>query len=153
MSNACIPVSVTFLLLAILKPKQSRQRLRNNRGLIASIIRFVGFFNTNAVTDQTWAAMDLTIWTIIETGMYLMAACFPTYRPLVKFIASRRNRNAVKNSDEVALKQTARTHNDMYLEYQLESRDSNKKGYHVANSASKKDSVEPFSPFQSTGSQ
>lgn len=55
-------------------------------GLIASIVRFVIFFHSDAFEDGTWASADLTIWTSLEPGVYLMAACFPTYRPLVSLV-------------------------------------------------------------------
>ncbi|KAF4628667.1 hypothetical protein G7Y89_g9484 [Cudoniella acicularis] len=51
-------------------------------GLITSILRFVGFFDSNAVIDAPWAAAPLIIWTDVETGTYLIAACLPTYRSL-----------------------------------------------------------------------
>ncbi|MCJ1469151.1 hypothetical protein MMC07_007784 [Pseudocyphellaria aurata] len=63
-------------------------------GLIASIIRFIIFANSNSeeISDGTWITTDLMILTCLEPGVYLMAACLPTYRPLVslvcKFISS-----------------------------------------------------------------
>lgn len=32
--------------------------------------------------DGTWTASRLITLTIVESGMYLIAACLPTYRPL-----------------------------------------------------------------------
>ncbi|KAH8690544.1 hypothetical protein BGW36DRAFT_432342 [Talaromyces proteolyticus] len=58
-------------------------------GLVASILRFVTFFNTNAVADPTWSASTLIIWTNVEAGVYLIACCLPTYRPLARFIWHR----------------------------------------------------------------
>ncbi|KAF7595541.1 hypothetical protein BBP40_005576 [Aspergillus hancockii] len=55
-------------------------------GLISSIVRFYMFYVTDAETDGTWSASDLVIWTVVEGGIYLIAACLPTYRRLVKFI-------------------------------------------------------------------
>ncbi|KAF5872207.1 putative integral membrane protein [Botrytis fragariae] len=74
-------------------------------GLVTSIIRFVGFFTSNAVIDPQWAAAPLVTWTILETGTYFIAACLPTLRPLAVFLWKRnplsqlRSRSAVtKNS-------------------------------------------------------
>lgn len=58
-------------------------------GLITSIVRFVGFFTTNAEVDMTYSATDLIVWTICESGMYLIAACLPTYRPLAALLWKR----------------------------------------------------------------
>lgn len=61
-----------------------------SRGLITSIIRFLGFFSEDAVTDVTWHASKLIILTIVETGVYLIAACLPTFRPLAVFFCTRK---------------------------------------------------------------
>ena len=59
------------------------------RGLISSIIRFIEFYITNAEIDKTWNASTLVIWAIIEGGIYLIAACLPTYRPLLKWCSRK----------------------------------------------------------------
>ncbi|SLM36795.1 hypothetical protein LPUS_06482 [Lasallia pustulata] len=51
-------------------------------GLVTSIIRFVGFFAKNAEADGPYSAASLIVWTVCESGTYLVAACLPTYRPL-----------------------------------------------------------------------
>ena len=53
-------------------------------GLATSIARFATFFDTDALEDGTWASVNLTIWTIVESDVYLIAACLPTYRALLK---------------------------------------------------------------------
>ncbi|KAF5855134.1 hypothetical protein ETB97_009845 [Aspergillus alliaceus] len=53
-------------------------------GLVTSIMRFQIFFRNNAFIDGTWTAVDLVMWTQVETGMYLISACLPTYRPLLE---------------------------------------------------------------------
>ncbi|MCJ1249518.1 hypothetical protein MMC30_006744 [Trapelia coarctata] len=55
-------------------------------GLITAIIRFAGFFGANAAEDETWTASKLIILSVMESGVYLIAACLPTYRPLAKLI-------------------------------------------------------------------
>ncbi|GFF39395.1 hypothetical protein IFM46972_05872 [Aspergillus udagawae] len=55
-------------------------------GLIAGLIALFTFSTTNAVTDNTWNAALLIIWTLVEVGMYLIAACLISYQPLAKFI-------------------------------------------------------------------
>ena len=56
-------------------------------GLIASIFRFTTFFQNNAISDGTFASVDLMSWTIIEPGIYLVASCLPPLRPLIHRIA------------------------------------------------------------------
>lgn len=56
----------------------------NTSGLITSIVRFTTFFRKNSFVDGTWAAVDLIMWTQLETGVYLISACIMTYRPLLE---------------------------------------------------------------------
>ncbi|MCJ1465078.1 hypothetical protein MMC07_003694 [Pseudocyphellaria aurata] len=60
-----------------------------NIGLITAIIRFAGFFAEDASYDGTWKTSKLYELTIVETGMYLIAACLPTYRPLTSLLWSK----------------------------------------------------------------
>lgn len=60
--------------------------LTGSVGLIASAFRFATFFQNNAITDGTFSSVELMSWTIIEPGIYLMAACLPPLRPLVQRI-------------------------------------------------------------------
>lgn len=55
-------------------------------GLISSILRFHVFFAHNASADVTWTASKLMPLTIVETGIYLIAACLLTFRPLAIYI-------------------------------------------------------------------
>jgi hypothetical protein len=45
-------------------------------------VRFAEFFNTAAFTDPTWSSVPLNIWTFVEPGIYLFAACLSNLRPL-----------------------------------------------------------------------
>lgn len=44
------------------------------------------FFRDNAVTDGTYASANLMIMTCVEPGIYLIAACLVTLRPLLQRI-------------------------------------------------------------------
>jgi hypothetical protein len=55
-------------------------------GLITSIIRFVLFWNINGQSDATWAGVKLGLITVAEPGVYLIAACLPTYRHLFRSV-------------------------------------------------------------------
>ncbi|KAL9595419.1 MAG: hypothetical protein Q9219_006462 [cf. Caloplaca sp. 3 TL-2023] len=52
------------------------------RGLVSSIVRFTIFYGNEAFVDGTWASVNLMTWTLIEPGVYLIAACLPNLRPL-----------------------------------------------------------------------
>ncbi|KAK6821155.1 hypothetical protein PG987_015555 [Apiospora arundinis] len=54
------------------------------RGLVASILRFWAFSNTNSFIDATYNAVELIIWTVVEPGIYLISACMLMYRPLLE---------------------------------------------------------------------
>ncbi|KAF2186602.1 hypothetical protein K469DRAFT_449835, partial [Zopfia rhizophila CBS 207.26] len=54
--------------------------LTGSIGLITSIIRFVAF--TISYADPIRVSVALTIWTIAEPGIYVVAACLISLRPL-----------------------------------------------------------------------
>jgi len=56
-------------------------------GIIASIIRTAVFATTNPLFDPTFSATSLLNWTIIEPGLYLLAACALSFKPLFRMIA------------------------------------------------------------------
>lgn len=59
------------------------------RSLIFSNGLFTIFFNVNAlVNDGTFVTAELVIRSLVEPGMYLLAACLPTLRPLILKIFS-----------------------------------------------------------------
>ncbi|ESZ91059.1 hypothetical protein SBOR_8553 [Sclerotinia borealis F-4128] len=58
-------------------------------GIITAIVRIAFFWNIDGQTDVTWAAVRLGEITIAEPGVYLIAACLPTYRSLFRFFKER----------------------------------------------------------------
>ncbi|KAI0404425.1 hypothetical protein F4802DRAFT_227587 [Xylaria palmicola] len=52
-------------------------------GCIASFVRLSIFFKLNALSDNTWASIQLHTWTLAETGVILISACLPALWPLV----------------------------------------------------------------------
>ncbi|KAI3331709.1 hypothetical protein HD806DRAFT_478092 [Xylariaceae sp. AK1471] len=51
-------------------------------GLVASIIRLTVTYRVTALSDGTWDSADIAMWSLVETGVYLIAACLPVLRPL-----------------------------------------------------------------------
>ena len=45
------------------------------------------FAKNNAFDDQTWQSVTLMTWTDIESSIYLIAACLPSLRPLLRAVA------------------------------------------------------------------
>ncbi|KAM0166534.1 hypothetical protein ACHAQE_001339 [Botrytis cinerea] len=60
--------------------------LTGSSGLATSILRFVSFASQSLFPDTPRAAVDLALYTIIETSMYIIAACLPACRPLFNII-------------------------------------------------------------------
>ena len=52
--------------------------------MIGAIIRFVLFMRTNLVSDITWDSVPTMTWTTAEPSLYLIAACLPALRPLLR---------------------------------------------------------------------
>ena len=74
--------------------------LTGSVGLIASIFRFTKFFRNDAITDGTFSSVELMSWTIVEPGVYLIAASLPTLRPLVQRVFQS------TRSSDITLKRT-----------------------------------------------
>ncbi|KAI1744666.1 hypothetical protein F4680DRAFT_405694 [Xylaria scruposa] len=62
-------------------------------GLVASILRFISFFQTNSFTDATYNAVELIIWTLAEPGIYLISASLLMLRPLLDKVNIRFSSN------------------------------------------------------------
>lgn len=70
-------------------------------GLISAVIRIAFFWDIDGQKDVTWAAVRLGEITIAEPGVYLIAACLPTYRSLFRTIKERTGltaKGATKNT-------------------------------------------------------
>jgi hypothetical protein len=55
-------------------------------GLITSVLRTVAFFKAEIFKDPSWESVDLMAYDIAEPGTYFLCACFPTFRPLLRWI-------------------------------------------------------------------
>ncbi|KAI9934450.1 hypothetical protein MW887_000064 [Aspergillus wentii] len=53
------------------------------------ILRMTTFFKNSAITDPTWNSAELGIWTILECGIIIIAACLPPIWPLIARIVPR----------------------------------------------------------------
>lgn len=61
--------------------------LTGSVGIVTAIIRFavlLGLGLNNPELDLSWLGVDIVTWITIEPGLYLIAACLPNLRPLVK---------------------------------------------------------------------
>ncbi|KAJ5651543.1 uncharacterized protein N7484_005266 [Penicillium longicatenatum] len=63
--------------------------LLGSLGTVASILRMTIFFQESAMTDPTWTSVKLGIWTILEGGIIIIAACLPSIWPLISKLVSR----------------------------------------------------------------
>lgn len=59
---------------------------RYARGMIAAIIRTVGFVRADMAKDPTWRAATTTVLTIAESGGYFICACLPYLNPLLRML-------------------------------------------------------------------
>jgi hypothetical protein len=75
------------------------------------------FFNVKAlINDGTFVSANLAIWSLVEPGTYLLAACFPPLRPLmlkvfggIRGVASASSEH--RRTDEISLEwRTPRDH-------------------------------------------
>jgi hypothetical protein len=78
-------------------------------GLIASILRFTSFFNTNSFTDATFNAVELISWTVAEPGIYLISASLLVFRPLLDKIRPSRRSKTLPSLDLLTDRKTKAT--------------------------------------------
>ena len=85
-------LTVTFLTGSVyvqtttaLKLSSGIAKLTYHSGTVTSILRCVAFFENDPLADGTWISVTFFNWTLIEPGVYLIAACLPCYRPLVNY--------------------------------------------------------------------
>ncbi|PVI06860.1 hypothetical protein DM02DRAFT_581367 [Periconia macrospinosa] len=64
-------------------------------GIITAVLRFLVFLHVDLFSDITYNSVSTTSWSIIEPGVYLMAATVPTLRPLVRRFISKISSEAV----------------------------------------------------------
>jgi hypothetical protein len=53
-------------------------------GTLTAILRFAFFYNVPLAKDLSFHGARLVVWTTVEPGVYLIAACLPSLRPLFK---------------------------------------------------------------------
>jgi len=72
-------------------------------GMFASIYRFSVVLTTDPFRDRTWVAVSLIGWSIVESGMYLIAACLPLLRPVIeeKVIPKKLKQQEFKQSSAI----------------------------------------------------
>lgn len=58
-------------------------------GTVTSVCRCVAYFTNEFLADGTWLSVTFLKWSIIETGVYLIASCLPCYRPLIWYALER----------------------------------------------------------------
>ncbi|KAF1980436.1 hypothetical protein BU23DRAFT_445056 [Bimuria novae-zelandiae CBS 107.79] len=61
--------------------------LTGSVGIVASVIRTIVFVCTDPLLDITFNYVALVNWTIIEPGMYLLAACALSFKPLWRMLS------------------------------------------------------------------
>ncbi|PYI26894.1 hypothetical protein BP00DRAFT_439626 [Aspergillus indologenus CBS 114.80] len=71
--------------------------LTGSIGMLTSICRCVAFFTNNPLTDGTWISVTFLLWSVVEAGVYLIAACLPCYRPLLRLVTNRGRLTSVRS--------------------------------------------------------
>lgn len=65
--------------------------------MVTSICRCVAFFTNNPLTDGTWLSVTFLVWSVAEVGVYLIAACLPCYRPLLRLAINRGRMTSIRS--------------------------------------------------------
>lgn len=57
--------------------------------MLTGILRMVNFFGTDLFADITFECVVGVSWTIVEAGVYVIAATLPSLRPLIQYTTTR----------------------------------------------------------------
>ncbi|KAI1733377.1 hypothetical protein F4680DRAFT_441909 [Xylaria scruposa] len=60
--------------------------LTGGLGIIAAIIRLIGFYTVDLASDPTYYSVNTMTYTIIEPGAYFICSCLPGMRPFLRGI-------------------------------------------------------------------
>lgn len=90
-------------------------------GIIASILRFAAFVQTNDTTDPTWSSVKLAISGITESGVYLIASCLPTYRTILFHLQKVVNSIHLSKSRKTSKTRSGRRTGDENANVQLDN--------------------------------
>ncbi|RYP24957.1 hypothetical protein DL765_000185 [Monosporascus sp. GIB2] len=55
-------------------------------GIITAVIRFVGFYTVDLLSDPTYLSIDTMAYSIIEPGAYFICSCLPGIKPLLRVL-------------------------------------------------------------------
>ncbi len=56
--------------------------------MVTCILRMVYFFETDLFADVTYQSVVTMSWTLVEPGVYVIAATLPSLRPLVRYASN-----------------------------------------------------------------
>lgn len=56
--------------------------------MVTGILRLVYFFETDLFADVTYQSVVTMSWTLVEPGVYVIAATLPSLRPLVRYASN-----------------------------------------------------------------
>ncbi|RYO85436.1 hypothetical protein DL764_009172 [Monosporascus ibericus] len=55
-------------------------------GIITAIIRFIGFYTVDLLSDPTYLSVDTMSYSVIEPGAYFICSCLPGIKPLLRVL-------------------------------------------------------------------
>ncbi|PSN61253.1 hypothetical protein BS50DRAFT_625508 [Corynespora cassiicola Philippines] len=55
-------------------------------GIVSSFLKFNGFYKANIFDDPSWKCTPLMSYALAEPGTYFIAACLPSFRPIIRYI-------------------------------------------------------------------
>lgn len=73
---------------------------RQSRGIVAAIIRLVGFYMTDLEKDLTFLGLNTLIYTLVEPNAYFICSCLPSIRPLLIAMFRNLRQTSVTSSHE-----------------------------------------------------
>ncbi|KAH8702538.1 hypothetical protein BGW36DRAFT_424810 [Talaromyces proteolyticus] len=105
-------------------------------GIVTSIIRFVGFYTTDLMSDLTYLGIDTMVYTLIEPSAYFICSCLLGIRPLIVTLFKKS-----RLSTAISNRYASFGVSSSKRRYELSDFSNRRNGHFVSASASKRRSM------------
>jgi hypothetical protein len=103
---------------------------------VTAIIRFVGFYTTDLMSDLTYLGIDTMVYTLIEPSAYFICSCLPGIRPLIVTLFKKSRLSTATSNRHVTLSTSS-----LKRRYELSDFSNRRNGHFALASASKRRTI------------
>lgn len=106
------------------------------RSIVTSIIRFVGFYTIDLISNLTYLGIDTMVYTLIEPSAYFICSCLPGIRPLIVTLFNKSRRSTAISNRHITFRTSS-----LKRRHELSDFSNRRSGHFALASASKRRSI------------